>query len=939
MLSFGPLGFAAPWALVGLAALPALWLLLRATPPAPKQIAFPPLRLLLGLEPQEETPLRTPWWVIALRMLLAAAVIVGLARPVLFPPAAETTNAPLLLVVDDGWPSAPRWRALQRQARAALASAAQENREAAIVFTTPRVGAPTPPRLGPPADARARLNARTPAAWAPAPADAAARIDAARAEGDLPATMDVLWLSDGVGHDGVEALAQSLAAFGAGRVRAPAAATAPLALGAPENTADGVAFPVYRATASGARDGAVLALDEAGRAVLRAPFSFETDALETRASAGAPLEVRNLITHVRLETGASAGGARVLDDTWRRPLVGLITRAETSDRQPLLGDLYYVEQALSGRAETLRGRLEDVLPRAPGVLVLTDPASPTSAEEDALLDYVDAGGLIVRFAGPRLAAAPDALTPVRLRSGGRLLGGALAWDEPQTIAPFGPESPFFGLEPPAEATVSRQVLAEPAPDLGEKTWARLADGTPLVTSAAFGQGRVILFHVTASPDWSDTPLSGLFVEMMRRTMTFAGAGARPNDTDVGGPWRFATALDANGRLTSEPSALRDVSVDAETFASARAAVASPPGLYERGPTRAALNALGRDETLAAPPPLPRGLVLDVGDETGPTPLIGPLLLGALALLIVDAIAMAGLSGRLRIRRSDRAVRSAGTASVVAAAVAIAIIAPPEPARAQEAEAQTPPVDAPSAPSPREPLREDFALGALGELRLAYVVTGDEDLDRMSERGLAGLSFFLARRTSVEPGPPLPVNLATDDIGLLPMLYWPTRPDLSAPSAEAIGKLETFLSSGGVLILDTGDGAVSFAQPHPGLTRLSDALDIPPLQRAPNDHVMTRAFYLLQEFPGRWTNTPLWVEADTRGSARDGVSSVLITAADWAAAWAIDEQGQPLAALTPGGPEQREHAIRVGVNLVMYVLTGNYKADQVHIPAILRRLGE
>ncbi len=939
MLSLGPLGFAAPWALIGLIALPALWLLLRATPPAPRRIAFPPVRLLLGLEPHEETPLRTPWWVIALRMALAAAVIIGLARPVVFPQTIGASDAPLLLVVDDGWPSAPRWRTVQRQARAALAAAAQANREAAIVFTAPRPGAAAELRLGAPADARAQLNARTPAPWAPDPTATAARLEAARAGGALPARMDVVWLSDGVGHDGGEALAQSLAAFGPGRVRAPTPAQAPLALGAPENTTDGLAFPVYRARADGPREGAVLALDEAGRAVVRAPFAFAPDATQTRARAGAPLEVRNLITHVRLETGASAGGARVLDETWLRPLVGLVTRAETSDRQPLLGDLYYVEQALSGRAETLRGRLDDVLARAPGAVVLADAASPTAAEEEALLAYVDAGGLIVRFAGPRLAAAPDALTPVRLRAGGRLLGGALAWDEPQTIAPFSDDSPFYGLDPPAEATVSRQVLAEPAPDLGEKTWARLADGTPLVTSAPFGQGRVVLFHVTASPDWSDTPLSGLFVEMLRRTMVFAGAGARPNEGALAGPWRLATAVDANGRLSRDANAVRDVRVEAQAFAEARAAASSPPGLYERGPSRAALNALRRDAVLAPPPPLPRGLVLDTGDADGPRPLIGPLLLVGLCLLIVDAIAMAGLSGRLRGggRAGSTAAGAAAFALVTAAA-----LTPAEPARAQDrgdAAAAGDVANTAADAASRAPLREDFALDALGQLRLAYVVTGDADIDRMSERGLAGLSYFLARRSSVEPGPPLPVNLETDDIGLLPMLYWPTRPGLRPPSAAAASTLETFLGSGGVLVLDTGDGAVSFAQPHPGLTRLSETLDIPPLQRAPNDHVMTRAFYLLQEFPGRWTNTPLWVEADTRGSARDGVSSIIITAADWAAAWAIDEQGQPLAALTPGGPEQREHAIRVGVNLVMYVLTGNYKADQVHIPAILRRLGD
>ena len=72
---------------------------------------------------------------------------------------------------------------------------------------------------------------------------------------------------------------------------------------------------------------------------------------------------------------------------------------------------------------------------------------------------------------------------------------------------------------------------------------------------------------------------------------------------------------------------------------------------------------------------------------------------------------------------------------------------------------------------------------------------------------------------------------------------------------------------------------------------------------------------------------------------DRVSSLVIGGNDWAAAWATDEMHKPLVLPTPGGARQRELAYRFGINLVMYALTGNYKSDQVHIPAILERLGQ
>jgi hypothetical protein len=114
-------------------------------------------------------------------------------------------------------------------------------------------------------------------------------------------------------------------------------------------------------------------------------------------------------------------------------------------------------------------------------------------------------------------------------------------------------------------------------------------------------------------------------------------------------------------------------------------------------------------------------------------------------------------------------------------------------------------------------------------------------------------------------------------------------------------------------------------------------------------VLTKTFFILRDFVGRYTDGQLWVEAlpedAEEGSARparagDGVSSIMITSNDLAGAWAMRPDGQPMLPLAGNGdPRQREFAFRAGVNIVMYVLTGNYKADQVHIPALLERLGQ
>ena len=160
------------------------------------------------------------------------------------------------------------------------------------------------------------------------------------------------------------------------------------------------------------------------------------------------------------------------------------------------------------------------------MLILADVGNVAGEAHDRLARWIEDGGVLVRFAGPRLAASDDDLVPVKLRRGGRILGGSLSWDKPQPLAAFSRESPFNGMPVPNDVTVSRQVLAEPDAALTENTWATLADGTPLVTAARRGKGLIVLFHVTGDTRWSDLPLSGAFVDMLKRIVALAGTATR-----------------------------------------------------------------------------------------------------------------------------------------------------------------------------------------------------------------------------------------------------------------------------------------------------------------------------------------------------------------------------------------------------------------------------
>ena len=167
--------------------------------------------------------------------------------------------------------------------------------------------------------------------------------------------------------------------------------------------------------------------------------------------------------------------------------------------------------------------------------------------------------MLLRFAGPRLAreaSVDDPLLPVALRAGDRTIGGSLSWRGAGRLAAFEPGSPFAGLSVPRDVEIRRQVIAEPSLDVAERTWAQLDDGTPLITGVRRGAGWVVLVHTTASPEWSNLPLSGLFVDILRRIVgPGRQAAAARSDAATSAAARDARRLRPAGRAAAGTKAL------------------------------------------------------------------------------------------------------------------------------------------------------------------------------------------------------------------------------------------------------------------------------------------------------------------------------------------------------------------------------------------------
>jgi hypothetical protein len=940
-----PLSFGAPLILAGLVALPVIWWLLRLTPPKPQTELFPPLRILAQVLKREETPHRSPWWLTLLRLLMAALVIFALSEPVFNPrERLPAGGAALALVVDNSWASATDWELRVATADRLIADAEAESVPIVLAFTTDAANA----EIGPfdAAAAREKLNAAAPRPLPPQRAETFGRVAGALAE--LPGAA-VAVLSDGLAQPGDTEAFNALLGAGAARLVWVEPERLPMvALTGTENGVDALSVTAVRGPGDAApRRVSVGAFDERGRRIADTAVAFGAGETSATGEFRLPFELRNDFASISVDGENQAAAVRMLDENSRRRRVGLISAAEADQAQPLLSPLYYIRRAMEPFADLVEAGSADLseaipalLEQKPAMIVMADVGILPEEAHAALVEWVEGGGTLVRFAGSRLAAAEvdDDLLPVTLRMGERSMGGALSWTEPQPVSDFPAEGPFADLTPPNEVTVTRQVLAQPTPDIVERTWATLADGTPLVTGARREDGTLVLFHVTPEATWSNLPISGSFVEMLRRLVQLSRNQGRLDQAAEGGraalpPYRMIAADGGIVPPTPEARPL-DLSAGIEPAVT----LENPPGLYggEEGVLAHNLFSPGAELAPIVRPQtaLPVTDAAYAADES--QPLRGPLFAAALALMILDMLAVLWMGGAFARRRGARRAVPAASAAAGALAGLALLLASSGGADAQDIRP-----------------KDQMAIDAITTTRIAYVVTGDSSVDSISRAGLTGLTRFITEKTALEPGAPVGVDIAQDELAFYPLIYWPIDASAQMPSPAAIARIDAYMQQGGTVLFDTRDQfSTGFGEndASPSTQRLRDilsTLNVPPLEPVPPDHVLTKAFFIMSEFPGRFSGSPLWVESSLDATntdnrpvrTGDGVTPIMITANDLAGAWAVDSAGNPMLPTVPNDPLQRLWAMRGGINIMMYMLTGNYKSDQVHVPVLLERLGQ
>tara|TARA_R110002126_G_scaffold42839_18_gene123434 strand:- start:1336 stop:4197 length:2862 start_codon:yes stop_codon:yes gene_type:complete len=953
-MSFLSLSFASPLLLLGLLALPLIWWLNRLTPPKPVQEPFPPLSILMQVLKKEDTPTKSPWWLTLLRLILCAFIIIALAEPVLNPRKDRLASSnPLVLILDNSWASATNWQLYLDTANGLIDEAEAKN---IPVLVTRTALSANDLRLGTIAEARKIIASIEPEPLEPFQTDIITPIKTALSGQSIGT---IALITNDIQSDNTSSALEALLTLAPESLSIFTANNDELAaITSVENLSSSIAVSIERLKSDQATEIEIIGYDFQLRPLFDKTIELTVGENSAAPEIDVPFELLNDIMRISLRDNQHAGASYLLDDSFRRRRIAIFSGETLDIVNPLLSAPHYIRKATSPYVDildlkniSLSSDITPLLDQNPSAIILSNVGTLSENIIDELSTWVNDGGTLIRFAGAKLAATTDdnmidTLLPVTLRQGERQLGGSLSWSEPKPMAGFTSQSPFFGIEISDEVKINRQVLAEPSLELADQTWASLDDGTPLVTAKQSGLGRIVLFHISAETTWSNLPLSGIFSQMLRRiiSLTRASNSASNSTSSSAQSNAFLPAfksLSAKGGLINANGDVSPLEI-----LPTGAAVLTPttrPGLFGTEDGWVAVNLLKPERTLTPfeAPTNAEKLATDISNyklENNSTTILKPwLFIGAFILLILDAIIIMYMSGLFGRNGLSRTLKLGATSSAVMLAGTLAMsIIHINPTQAQDIQ-----------------LGDAEIISRLEKTHLAYVVTGDQRLDRVSKLGLDGLSFYLRTRTALEPGTPVGLNLEQDDLSFYPIIYWPMSENAPIPSEKAIANIANFMTSGGTVLFDTRDefaefGSSSNTSPRTlKLRAILSGLDIPPLEPVPQSHVLTKSFYLLDNFPGRYATGTLWVEAQRPNqdednrivNAGDGVSPIMITSNDFAAAWAINASRQHIFPTVPQSERQRVLAYRTGINIIMYMLTGNYKADQVHFPALLERLGQ
>ncbi len=645
-LTLGALSIAAPWiAAGGAVGVAVLWRMMRNMPPNLKPVIFPMIALLPDLKLKEQKPARMPF---LQRLLMASAIglsVTGIGGMTwnAAPPAAGE-DGPTIMVMDNGHDSAHQWAARIKSGQIILDRAEKSGMPVTILPTAPPQDGSPVKIIGPMSaqDAREILSGIKPQAW---PVDRAAASSALEEFEKKPGT-SVVWMRSGNDGNGTDALVEQMKSIGNMSVFHDNPGQTPHLLSrAVSNENNDLNVLVERIDSTRAETLYLKASDHNGHPVQQIDVHLAAGEISATGTFTLPKEIRKTLSRITIEGESGAGATLLLSEDKKKRAVGIVSTGEEESVHPLLQETFYIKTALEGHADILQGDIDSVLRKNPDVLVLTDSAIITKSDQKKINAWVRDGGTLLRFAGPKLAAQePDDLLSVPLRSGSRNANNPISGTTPPKIVQFDKSSPFNALVAPQDIVITQSVIARPDANLDSRTWARLSDGTPLVTARNDNKGWIVLVHTTPNMEWSNLPVSEVFSDIIKVIVNH-GDGGTPPSPDGAPPLQ---TLDGFGRLKTPHAVVQPLS--AQDVKSPQIGPRHPPGFYGTPELRHAYNLAGNIPAPKPISPLPETIRQEIyGADAQPTDQTGWQLAASLGLLLGALLLLQKQSGLYTMR--------------------------------------------------------------------------------------------------------------------------------------------------------------------------------------------------------------------------------------------------------------------------------------------------
>lgn len=693
-----------------------------------------------------------------------------------------------------------------------------------------------------------------------------------------------VWISTGLVENGFDEFAKKISAGGNTTIYIPKTKSMPGLLRGPTEDVDRSLARIEFPSGTSERFVTLQALDAKNKNLGQLNVSISGTKNGEDVTDDGNLFNNKAVSQWRISELAGAGGIFLNPRFGSNNIIGMAGASRENEEENFSDAFFYISRAVEPFAKLETGTISELIDKSAGIIVLNDVASFGTDEVSELEEWISKGGILLRFSGPRMSEAKNILVPVELKNGLRSLSGDLNWAKPLKLGDFPKASPFAGMKAP-DITVERQLLATPSADLQDYVWAQLSDGTPFITARAKGRGLIILVHSTATPDWSDFVLSGFYVSFLKEINTMSALTDKSKAASeilqpllVLNGWGEQMAPDSNVKP-----------IERKNISSTNITPESQPGFYGNEVQRYPINLGDILLPLEMIGDLPDGMKLETFGEISSERNLKPFfLMMAFAFFLFDWL-----------------IRIFTLRGSVTAIFLLLISMTSMPSYASQ---------------------DDIARSS--SIHLACIATSKDEICRT---GLERLSTIIRERTSAEMGSALVVDPAKDELSFYPLLYWPIEEQTSL-SPAAIANLRRYLSKGGMLMIDTQQGEVDASSPiaSPEMNQvrtLFGGLATASLKPADKNHVIFRSFYLLNQKPEYDLTGRLWIEEDSI-LPNEGLSSVILTGGDWMRLWGYASD-----------PMDAEMSYRFGVNIVLYALTGNYKADQVHMNTILERLGE